>query len=236
VISELIKKLNKKIVEEILNALEGTVWGMTIEEISEVTRRHRNTIAKYMPELEKAGLVVSRNIGKYTFWLLHTTFKYRKTDIARFLIQSLIKVLDEFLRKNHLPSPFEVGYKLGTLCSEYENIQLKGESKPIEIEYVLGIFVPTMLPRLSYRVEKFKPTDRKITISVANCPCDGKPENKKVCEFVNGFISGSLKYLGVPIVKSEEVKCQIDSAKACTFEYTLPITIEELSKKLGTTK
>jgi len=229
----LIKKLNKKIVEEILKALEGTVWGMTIEEISEVTGRHRNTIAKYMPELEKAGLVVSRSIGKYTFWLLQTTFKYRKTDIARFLIQSLIKVLDEFLEKKYIPSTFELGYKLGKLCSEYENMQRGGISKTMEVEYLPGIFVPTMLPRLSYKVENFKPSDRKIAISVANCPCDGKPENKKVCEFVNGFILGSLEYLGLPIVKSEEVKCQIDSSEACTFEYTFPTTIEELSKKLN---
>jgi len=230
---KLIKKLNKKIVEEILKALEGTVWGMTIEEISEVTGRHRNTIAKYMPELEKAGLVVSRSIGKYTFWLLQTTFKYRKTDIARFLIQSLIKVLDEFLEKKRLPTPFEIGYKLGKMCSEYENAQHGGVSKPAEFEYLPGIFVPTMLPKLSYKVEDFKPSDRKIAISVANCPCDGKPENKKICEFVKGFILGSLEYLGLPVVKSEEIKCQIDSAEACTFEYTFSTTLEDLSKKLN---
>ncbi|OYT25451.1 MAG: hypothetical protein B6U95_09285, partial [Thermofilum sp. ex4484_82] len=144
-----------------------------------------------------------------------------------------IKVLDEFLEKKRLPTPFEIGYKLGKMCSEYENAQHGGVSKPAEFEYLPGIFVPTMLPKLSYKVEDFKPSDRKIAISVANCPCDGKPENKKVCEFVKGFILGSLEYLGLSVVKSEEIKCQIDSAEACTFEYTFSMTLEELSKKLN---
>lgn len=220
-------KLNKKIIEEILNALDGAVWGMTIEEISDATGRHRNTLAKYLPLLESLGLVVRRSIGKYTFWLLSTTYNYRSSDVPRRFFQLLAKFFDEECKKYNPSLIFEISRKIGYALINREEFY-KSVKKSIKLRDlyqsfggIFGIFLPTMLPKIRFRIGEINQEDDSIRISVAKCPCDGKPEYKSSCDAIGGFIQGVMEKIGLDVVQLKEVECQIEGAPFCTFEAKL---------------
>ncbi|MGQ4913954.1 MAG: hypothetical protein ACP6IU_04290 [Candidatus Asgardarchaeia archaeon] len=226
------RSLNRKIIERILETLENTVWGMTIEEISDATKHHRNTIAKYMPELKKLGLVVTRTVGKYTFWLPSTAYMYRKTNIARVFFQKLSKIIGHYNHMKKVITPFELGRELGRSLKQKDIYKDVDPSDIIyqqdEIIAGFGIFVPTILPRVRYKVEAYNPESDKIRVAVAGCPCDGNPEYKDSCKLMEGFTFGSIEQLGITPVSIREVECMIDGANACTFEVILPKKIKNL--------
>jgi len=227
------KRLNKKIVEEILNALDGTVWGMTIEELSEVTGRHRNTLAKYLSTLEKIDLVVRRSIGKYTFWLLSATYRFRTSDAPMKFFQHLSNIIDAHFKKGEAISIFEISRKIGYILASREEFlkiieRLSKQTEPIEyLSGLLGIFLPSMLPRLRFKINEFDFDDNKIRISVSKCPCNGNPKFKSSCISMGGFLQGVMEKIGLEVEKIEEIDCQINGASACTFEATLKKKIRE---------
>ena len=228
-----IMKLNKKTVEKILTILQESVWGMTIEEIAEKTGHHRNTIAKYMPILEENRLVVSRTIGKYTFWLLRAAFEYRKSNIATEFFRKLARIVEEYVDKNEILTPFRLGELLGYELTNLENNECPSE-KMLSIEEIesktnefLGIFLPTILPRISFRINEISLDEPRFTISVANCPCQGNPRYKSSCIFIMGYIKGVVEKVGFTVVDINEVSCQIDGFPACTYEVTLDKSIRK---------
>ncbi|MHA1595224.1 MAG: hypothetical protein ACTSXX_10845 [Candidatus Baldrarchaeia archaeon] len=216
--------LNKKIVEEILRVLDGSIWGMTIEEISRATGRHRNTIAKYMPALERMGLVVSKIIGKYTFWLPFTVFRYRYANIPKIFIRALSKVLKKFSANGTSPTPREVGEEVGKILTTVDISAIReGKTRnrwiPKNVEYMIGMFIPTIVPGVRYRIDELNLRERRIRITVDNCPCDGDPESRSVCEFIHGLIRGALLAIGFLVTNSKEISCRTESGKNCVFEF-----------------
>ena len=226
-------RLNKKIVEEILAALDTALWGMTIEEISEITGRHRNTLAKYLPLLEKIGLVVRRTIGKYTFWLLSTTYNFRASSIPRKFFQLLSKFVDEEGKKCGSYTVFEISRKIGYALTDREefhkNIKQSLDMQEIYQSFggIFGIFLPTMLPKIRFKIGEINLDDDKIRVSVLNCPCDGKQEYKSSCDAVGGFIQGVMEKIGLEVLHLKEVECQIKGDPFCTFEAKLKKKIKD---------
>ena len=231
-------KLNKRTVEKILTTLQESVWGMTIEEIAEKTNHHRNTIAKYLPVLEENRLVVSRTIGKYTFWLLRAAFEYRKSNIATEFFRTLARIVEEFSDKKEKLTPFQLGEMLGYELTDVENTDPLFEKnvsmKEIETKAneFLGIFLPTILPRISFRIDEISLDESHLTISVANCPCQGDPRYKSSCIFIMGYIKGVVEKVGFNVTDITETFCQIDGFHACTYKVTLDKSIREYLKVL----
>lgn len=227
------RPLNEKIIEKILEVLQNTVWGMTIEDISEATKHHRNTVAKYMPELKKLGFVVTRTIGKYTFWLPSTMYAYHKTNVARLFFQKLGTIIGNYAREKKRIDPFTLGREIGkklTADEIYQDEDTRLIMRQDEEIVKLGIFVPTILPRVKYKVDPMDLKSNKIKISVAGCPCDGEEKYKDSCKLMEGFIFGIIEQLGITPTSIKETECMIDGAEACKFEVTLSDTIEKLLK------
>ena len=218
-------RLNKKTIEKILSVLSNKVWGMTINDLSKATGKHRNTIAKYMPILEERNLVVSRTVGKYTFWMSSTIHQYFKTGIARIFFQNLSKSLGDLFEKGKLASPSTVGRLVGkglmkkVFMKRMKSIKKRELKK--QLENFIGIFIPTVLPGITFKVEFPDWEADHVFIYVSRCPCDGNPNLKSSCEFMAGFIQGVFEGMEFHVKRVEEVECQIDGFSACKFKVDL---------------
>ena len=234
--SEVFKlRLNKKTIEKILSVLSNKVWGMTINDLSKATGKHRNTIAKYMPILEERNLVVSRTVGKYTFWMSSTIHQYFKTGIARIFFQNLSKNLGDLFEKGKLADPSTVGRLVGKGLMEkifikrVKSIKIRELKK--ELENFIGIFIPTVLPGITFKVEFPDWEADHVFIYVSKCPCDGNPNLKSSCEFMAGFIQGVFEGMKFCVNSVKEVECQIDGFSACKYRVDLDSKIMECMER-----
>ncbi|MHA1860455.1 MAG: hypothetical protein ACTSVF_05095 [Candidatus Asgardarchaeia archaeon] len=233
-------RLNKKTIEKILSVLSNKVWGMTINDLSKATGKHRNTIAKYMPVLEERNLVVSRTVGKYTFWMSSTIHQYFKTGIARIFFQNLSKNLGDLFEEGKLAGPSTVGRLVGkglmekvfikkVFIKRVKSIKIRELKK--ELENFIGIFIPTVLPGITFKVEFPDWEADHVFIYVSRCPCDGDPNLKSSCEFMAGFIQGVFEGMEFHVKRVEEVECQMDGFNACKFRVDLSSKIMECIEK-----
>jgi len=222
--------VKKDVLEKILETLQKAAWGMTIEEIASATGLHRNTVSKYMGILEDAGFVVKRQIGKYTFWLPWNVFMYHQKRLPERFLRTILAILNE--RPNFDPFNFGREVAIRMLSSRKMLVEnfLKAMRKKVGVlKYFMGVFIPTIVPGLSFSFNEFKLSDDKIIISVAGGLCMGN-DRRLVCEFIRGYIAGVLDYLGVPY---EEIRLapQEEKANVCEFIIGFEMPIGDLMIK-----
>ena len=229
-----------KNVELILDTLEKSVWGLTIEELSKQTGLHRNTISKYMQKLEDAGLVVKKQVGKYTFWQLRSVYVYFESDMVKRFIESIVITIEELGRDCGLNAEkfgIKIGEKLTKLAIEKRSKKIKG----IDIKYndtlkdFADIYMPTLVPKMKVKVVRPNFTDKMAFLNFQGCP--NKIDNfELMCNFLKGYIKGVLNILGVDY-KSVEI---IDSSKddglckyGIIFNKPVKEIVETLREKFG---
>ncbi len=222
--------MKRIIIEEILNILQESVWGMTINEIAKKTGRHRNTISKYMAELEKIGLVIKRKIGKYTFWLPHNIYIYHRSRVAELFIRSVLKVL----RTNVLRNAYDlcefgraVAYTMMMDSEKTIDFRALMQRSGI-IRDFLGIFIPTVIPGLKFKVNEFGMDDQSITINVV-WRGKNRDEDELVRDFTRGYIMGILDFFNIKYREIKEMKCQFrKDACLCGFRILFDKPLREV--------
>jgi len=218
--------VKKKVLEDILESLHTTVWGCTIEEIASITGYHRNTISKYMPVLEAAGLVMKRKIGKYTFWFLRNVFDYHKKKLAEYFFEILILSLKDITSIDF----YSLGKKIGEKMMELGDFKKKGLIEHIQTKAgifreFIGVYIPTVVPGLSFKFENFELNSDEIKISVLSKICSKKNVSENFKEFLRGYISGILDFLKIPYT---DIRNANDSKTSCEFIIKLKKTIREI--------
>jgi len=194
-------RLKKKILEKILDVLETSTWGMTIEEIAKETGYHRNTISKYMALLNDVGFVFSRTIGKYTFWLPRNIYIYRKTNVAKQFFQDICIAFNEVVPEDCKVDWVKIGEKVGmsTVKRSLKSIKHQRTVSFKELGKVfkafLGIFIPTIIPGLRYKVSEFDYDDDNIVVQVSGIQFMEGEEFEIACSFITGYIVGIFKGL-----------------------------------------
>jgi len=220
--------LSKGITEKIIDSLQNSIWGLTIEEISKVTGYHRNTISKYMQELEKIGLVVKKSTGKYTFWLPRNVYNYYKTGIINIFLEGLITYCKKEISRE--ASVFDLGRFLAKfLFSSYEWKKLLTENKlrkATDLRSFLGINIPTIIPGIRFKIMDFEFTDKLIYVTITGCPCSSI-DIETVCEFFRGYIAGTMDSMNIKYKSINTVECEGNSKGRCHYSIILEKSIAE---------
>ena len=114
---EILLKLNKKILGNILNVIYNSPLGVTIEDIVNSTGHHRVTVQRYITRLEELGFVKLKRIGHYVLVFPANLIKQIENDFPSLLLDSTIHVIQKNLKLNHI-NLFEIGKELGEAISD----------------------------------------------------------------------------------------------------------------------
>ncbi|MGQ4891675.1 MAG: helix-turn-helix domain-containing protein [Candidatus Njordarchaeia archaeon] len=228
---------SREIMEKLLNTLNKSIWGMTIEELAKNAQLHRNTVSKYLQKLEELGLAVKKTIGKYTVWLPINMYNYYKNDTGRYFLEAIISELqgiEEKCGKNVLIEQIgkNIARKLLPKAGGEVTIRnLENEAKTDILREFLDIYIPTVIPSLKVKIREFEFTDKMIIISLIGCPSE-TVEIENTCRFFKGYIEGTLQEMRLEYKSIEIIDYQKNSESLCRYAIILEKPIGEQIKKL----
>ncbi len=222
---------DNKTVELILDTLGQSVWGMTIEEISKKTRMHRNTISKYMQKLEEAGVVVKKQIGKYTFWLLKSVYRYYESDMVKRFLESIIRI-SLFTSEKCGVGPEDFGRRIGeeitkiTILEHMKKGKIKEGFHANTFKELADIYMPTIVPKLKVKILRPDFTEKMIFINLLGCP-NRIEEFEYVCQFFKGYIRGVLETFNIDYKSVEIVDAKKDEG-LCRYGIIFNRALQEI--------
>jgi len=189
---EILLKLNKKILGNILNVIYNSPLGVTIEDIVNSTGHHRVTVQRYITRLEELGFVKLKRIGHYVLVFPANLIKQIENDFPSLLLDSTIHVIQKNLKLNHI-NLFEIGKELGEAISDEIINDVKEYFRKIgdKIYEFTNIFLPATTFRFKIKVNRFSLSDKLITIEI-NYLNKRKSSLESFCYFMGGYIEGIL--------------------------------------------
>jgi biotin operon repressor len=99
----------------ILDVLEPSRYGMSINNIAENLNWHRNTVSKYLSILKDEGKVIDRKIGQYKLWISGEADRIELSEETSILLNAYISLLRNL---QVLHSGVIEGKELGKLISK----------------------------------------------------------------------------------------------------------------------
>jgi len=219
--------VRKEVIGLIIDTLQESPWGLTIEDIAEKTRLHRNTVSKYISLLEEAGLAIKRQIGKYTLWFIRNIYDYFESEMAERFLIAMIRYLCYSLRLDI----FNVGKDVVKIIlrrktAKRENFKEIIRSKAGIIRYFTGVYIPTIVPGIKFRIPDIKFSEYNLIIEVSGKICNVDLDTRKAfCEFMRGYIWGLLEIHQISFKDIERIESNDNS---CRFRITFNKPLVEI--------
>ena len=206
-----------KIKRDILNSVTKATWGLTIDELSEQTHYHRNTVSKYLMILEAMGVVDYKTYGKTKVWFPSNSTLELRAKMPQIVLTEMGKAL----RKRFPKEAKEIIYELAKEVALKSTEELKKASFPNEkfnVDVVINHicdFHPILLGQMNITPEK---KGEKWVVHAKGCYCHGDPEFEEGCMITAGGIAGIIEALvGKPIIVQKTNHNHNDKDEICSF-------------------
>ncbi len=207
----------------ILSHLTRSTWGLTIEEISDQTGYHRNTVSKYLMILEAMGLVDYKTYGKTKVWFpSHSTLELR-AKMPRIVLEAVGKGLHKLARKDSLELVYNIAREVSLESTKELKKYFAGEQ--FKLPFVLGHlsdYHPILMGSLEIKSEK---KGENWVIYAKGCYCHQDPQFPEGCMLTAGGVAGIVEALIDAPVKVEKIT-NIDMeevlANGCQFKIIIP--------------
>lgn len=219
--------VKKNVIELIIDVLQEVPWGLTIEDIAEKTGLHRNTVSKYVSILEKSGLAIKRQIGKYTLWFIRNIYLYFESEMAKRFLIAIIR----YLHSSPHINVFKAGKEIVKLILKRKSIKRENFIEVIRrkagiFRYFIGVYIPTIVPGLKFKIPEIKFYSNNLIIEVSGNICDVDPDTRNaLCDFMKGYIWGLLETYKIAFQDIEQID---DNENSCKFRIIFNKSLGEI--------
>ncbi len=224
---------DKEIISSILEVIQNSPFGVTLEEIVKRTGHHRNTVKKYLERLKEFGFVEFRKVGYYTIVYSTAIYEFITYDYSTLFFDSLVHVLTtkyKFNREKLLEFSKDVSK---IFSKEIKNIMIKSLLKVREkVQELTDITIPLAIPHIKFKIKSLELSDKLLYFEIMGIKVQ-KCSEKDACTFFQGYLKGVLETLNIEYDKIEIVEeKREDNEVNCKYIAILKKTIKEILEQL----
>jgi len=223
----------KQIIMGILEVVQESPFGVTLEEIVKKTGHHRNTVKKYLDKLKELGFVEYRKVGYYTLVYSMAIYEFITYDYSSLFLNSLIYALVNkfnFSLEDIKSFSKEIYYYFG---EEIRDIIIQGLLRVHgKVRELADIPIPLPIPKIKFRIRSMEMNDKLLyfelmDIKVIKCGAE------EACAFFQGYLRGLLDAIEIPYDKIELVEEKKEgSLVSCRYIAILNKTLQEIMEGL----
>jgi len=224
-------KIRKKVLEEILDVVYGSAFGVTVEDIVKRTKHHRVTVSRYLVLLEDMGLIFLRRIGNYLIAYPIGVAEALRNDAPGLLLASILKILvSKGLSREEL---VDLGRRVSSIIVSNFGDVVKEHLRRIARYFpkIINIYFPAITPNFRVKIEKADINEDMMIISFSGIRSVESRELQ--CFFYMGYLEGILRGLGFPLRKVELLETKIcGDMLSCRYIVLLEKSLGEVMKEV----
>jgi predicted hydrocarbon binding protein len=204
-----------EIEEKILEVLNKSLFGMSITEIADNTEINRMTAAKYLEILRAKELVFNKSVGTSKLWLpVQRSFDQRLKLTVQYF-QWFSRAVQEILEDTNYEKTRLIGKKFGkTIFDIYFTPQMRNQ-KFTELIQECAAAMEEVYP-IPSKIDAIILDENTAEVIINPCICEGRMENKSICELQIGLIMGIAEQIFNNVSVAEK-ECMCDGSPYCSY-------------------
>jgi predicted hydrocarbon binding protein len=200
---------------KILEALNYSLFGMSITEIAEKVNINRMTAAKYLEVLNAKKLVRSSNVGTSKLWLPGDRTIDQRLKLTVRYFQWFSKAVQEILEDATFEKTRLIGKKFGKkILDIYFTPQMR-KQKFTDLIIDCADAMEKVYP-IPAKIQANILSENSAEVIIRPCVCEGNKENKSICELQTGLILGVAEQIFTNVAV-EEKSCMCNGADYCSY-------------------
>jgi len=205
-----------EIEEKILEVLNKSLFGMSITEIADNTDINRMTAAKYLEVLNAKKMVFNKSVGTSKLWLpVNRSFDQRLKLTVQYF-QWFSNAVQEILEDTDYTKTRLIGKKFGkTIFDIYFTPQMRNQ-KFTELIQECATAMEEVYP-IPSKIDATILDENTAEVIINPCLCEGKIENKSICELQIGLILGIAEQLFENVSVTEK-ECMCNGSTYCSYQ------------------
>jgi len=224
-------RIRRGVLEDILDAIYSSPFGVTVEDIVKKTKHHRVTVNRYLILLEDMGLVFLRRIGNYLIAYPIGVAEALQNDAPGLLLASILRVLvSEGLSREKL---INLGKKVSsTFILSFGDI-IKEHLRKIARYFprIVNIYFPAITPNFRVKISKANISEDIMIVDFSGIR--GVEPKELQCFFYMGYLEGILRGLGFPLRKIELLETKINRNElSCRYIVLLEKPLGEVIREI----
>ncbi|MHA1269084.1 MAG: helix-turn-helix domain-containing protein [Candidatus Helarchaeota archaeon] len=206
----------------ILKVLEEEDLGLTISQIAEKIKLHRNTTAKYLESMAKKDLIYKIQKGPTSKLFYPARVQKKFSDRADYMVK-FYQLLHKALFYDWLGDIKKAG-EIGLNMAKEASVIYRKLFKNVEFTFenvarLAALAIEITYPTPNVKAKVFLIDEESCYLEITNCICNENEKYRSICTIQEGLIKGIIdEFLESGVVSVEEIECRCTGHKSCKYK------------------